>query len=166
MKPHQQGFNLTELMIVVAIIGILAAVAVPAYQDYAIRAKVTEVLLEVGRVKTDLSLFYADHGRFPINSTEREQFDIFPADNHPSIRRLELKGVGACNADAGCAKARMEVMLRRSVYNGIGGDANSQLRLEGHGGPKGGVVNWLCGPRDVQPLRLEWLPATCRHPPS
>ncbi|WP_373509062.1 prepilin-type N-terminal cleavage/methylation domain-containing protein [Thiocapsa sp.] len=166
MKPNEQGFNLIELMIVVAIIGILAAVAVPAYRDYAIRAKVSEVLLEVGKVKTDLSLFYSDHGRFPINSAERAPFEIVSTDQHPTIRRLELKGVGACNAAAGCAKARMEVMLRRSVYDGIGGDANSQLRLEGHGGPNGGVVTWLCGPRDVQPLKLEWLPATCRHPPS
>jgi type IV pilus assembly protein PilA len=140
VKPHQQGFNPIELIIVVAIIGILAAVAVPQNRDYAIRAKVTEVLLEVGRVKTDLSLFYANHGRFPIDSAERVQFEIVSTDDHPTIRRLELKGVGACNTNAGCAKARMEVMLRRSVYNDIGGDANSQLRLEGHGGPNGGVV--------------------------
>ncbi len=166
MKPHEQGFNLIELMIVVAIIGILAAVAVPAYRDYTIRAKVSGVLLEVGRVKTDLIVFYAEHGRFPINAGERAPFEIVSTDNHPSIRGLELKGVGACNAGAGCAKARMEVMLRRAVYNGIGGDANSQLRIEGHGGPNGGVVTWFCGPRDVQPLKLEWLPATCRHPPS
>ncbi|WP_425470284.1 pilin [Thiocapsa rosea] len=159
-------------MIVVAIIGILAAVAVPAYRDYAIRAKVSEVLLEVGKVKTDLSLFYSDHGRFPVGpdadvgTDERKQFKISPEDKHPSIRVLAVHGVGACNRKAGCPKTRMEVQLRRSVYNGIGGDANSQLRLEGHGGPSGGVVTWLCGPRDVQPLRLEWLPATCRHPPT
>ena len=49
MKRVQKGFTLIELMIVVAIIGILAAVALPAYQDYTKRAKVSEIVLEIGR---------------------------------------------------------------------------------------------------------------------
>ncbi|UHD17895.1 prepilin-type N-terminal cleavage/methylation domain-containing protein [Thiocapsa bogorovii] len=166
MPQVQRGFTLIEVMIVLAVIGILAALAVPLYRDFAIRAKVSEALLEMGKVKSELSLFYANHGRFPINATERLPFAIKAADHHPSIRVLEVKGVGACNANAGCPNARMEVMLQRSVYNGIDGDAHSQLRMEGHGGPNGVVVEWLCGPRDIQPLKLEWLPATCRHPPS
>jgi len=60
MKRHiQQGFTLIELMIVVAIIGILAAVALPAYQDYTIRAKVTEGLSLASAIKADLSSSYA-----------------------------------------------------------------------------------------------------------
>jgi len=52
MKKVQQGFTLIELMIVVAIIGILAAVALPAYQDYTVRAKMSEVILAADRCKT------------------------------------------------------------------------------------------------------------------
>jgi type IV pilus assembly protein PilA len=55
MKRVQQGFTLIELMIVVAIIGILAAVALPAYQDYTVRAKVSEVILAASSAKTVVS---------------------------------------------------------------------------------------------------------------
>ena len=55
MKRLQKGFTLIELMIVVAIIGILAAVALPAYQDYTVRAKVSELLLAAGNAKTTIT---------------------------------------------------------------------------------------------------------------
>src|SRR5205085_2981388 len=62
MKRLQQGFTLIELMIVVAIIGILAAVALPAYQDYTIRAKITEGLSLASAIKADMSSSYAADG--------------------------------------------------------------------------------------------------------
>lgn len=65
MKKIQQGFTLIELMIVVAIIGILAAIAIPAYQDYTIRAQVSEGLNLSGGVKVSMSEFYQDRGYFP-----------------------------------------------------------------------------------------------------
>jgi len=65
MKKVQQGFTLIELMIVVAIIGILAAVAIPAYQDYTVRARVTEGLSLASAGKTAVSEFFASNGRLP-----------------------------------------------------------------------------------------------------
>jgi type IV pilus assembly protein PilA len=65
MKRLQQGFTLIELMIVVAIIGILAAVALPAYQDYTIRAKVSEVLLAMSACRTSITEVYQTGGTPP-----------------------------------------------------------------------------------------------------
>ena len=65
----QQGFTLIELMIVVAIIGILAAIAIPAYQDYTIRAQVSEGLNLSGGAKAAVTEFFQDRGLFPANNT-------------------------------------------------------------------------------------------------
>ncbi len=66
----QQGFTLIELMIVVAIIGILAAVAIPAYQDYTIRAKVTEGLSLAASGKTGVAEYFSSTGNLPTNNDE------------------------------------------------------------------------------------------------
>ena len=66
----QQGFTLIELMIVVAIIGILAAIAIPAYQDYTIRAQVSEGLNLAGGAKAAVSEYTMDRGSFPTDNAE------------------------------------------------------------------------------------------------
>jgi len=68
MNKIQRGFTLIELMIVVAIIGILAAIAIPAYQDYVIRSQVSEGLTLASSVKASVSEFYADRGEWPTDA--------------------------------------------------------------------------------------------------
>ena len=69
MKKQMQGFTLIELMIVVAIIGILAAIALPAYQDYIARSQVTEAVASASAVKTSITEYYASQGACPSDST-------------------------------------------------------------------------------------------------
>ena len=65
MKSLQKGFTLIELMIVIAIIGILAAIAIPAYQNYTIRAQVTEGLSLADDFKTAVAEYYQNNGSWP-----------------------------------------------------------------------------------------------------
>src|SRR5215217_1529598 len=68
VKRIQQGFTLIELMIVVAIVGILAAIALPAYQDYTIRARVSEAAAAAGACKTSVAEFYASKAALPSDT--------------------------------------------------------------------------------------------------
>ena len=75
-KSDQKGFTLIELMIVIAILGILASIAIPAYQDYSIRAKVSEALVTAAPYKVALGTYYEVNARFPSSRTESGQGDI------------------------------------------------------------------------------------------
>ena len=72
MKKVQQGFTLIELMIVVAIIGILAAVALPAYQDYTGRAQATEALTATGGIRADMAIYLSENGALPTAGDDAE----------------------------------------------------------------------------------------------
>ena len=84
-KSAQKGFTLIELMIVIAIVGILAAIALPAYQDYIVRSKLSEPLAAMAEAKTTVAEYVAANGEYPqggslvpfgINTTQRTSSDI------------------------------------------------------------------------------------------
>jgi type IV pilus assembly protein PilA len=129
LKTTQKGFTLIELMIVVAIIGILAAIAIPAYQDYTIRAQVTEGLNLAGAAKTAIAETYANDG-------------TWPADNAAA-------GIGVATEIQGKYVSQVEVEngVIRVTY---GNNANAS-KLAGKdllitpGTSDNGDVSWQCG---------------------
>ncbi|HHA4648644.1 TPA: pilin [Neisseria meningitidis] len=70
MNTLQKGFTLIELMIVIAIVGILAAVALPAYQDYTARAQVSEAILLAEGQKSAVTEYYLNHGKWPDGNSD------------------------------------------------------------------------------------------------
>lgn len=140
----QQGFTLIELMIVVAIIGILAAIAIPAYQDYTIRAQVSEGLNLSGGAKAAVSEFTMDTGRFP-------------SDN-------DTAGI-ATNATDISGKYVDQVEVDDGVITvTYGGDAHSIINgntLELSPFTTVGSVIWTCQ-SDSSDIADKHLPAACR----
>jgi len=132
MKTLQKGFTLIELMIVVAIIGILAAIAIPAYQDYTIRAQVSEGLTLASDIKAGVAEYMAQTGDWPVDLVEA--------------------GVASVGADGTSKAARYVESV--DVTNGTiqivyGKDANAkidgqQLAIQPYVNPNGDVV-WRCG---------------------
>ncbi len=129
----QQGFTLIELMIVVAIIGILAAVAIPAYNTYTLRAQVSEGLIMAGNMKTPISESFLSSGEAPANRAEAG-LDPDPAATS-----------GAYITAADIISGRIEVTYGNRASLIIAGLTSTLTPYETTGG---GIV-WRCGLADV-----------------
>jgi type IV pilus assembly protein PilA len=126
MKTMQKGFTLIELMIVVAIIGILAAIAIPAYQDYTIRSQVTEGLNLSGAVETGVAEYFANTGAWPAN--------LSAAGISSSPAGKYVSGVVEANG-----------LITVTYGNQVNGNvAGKTLGLEAKLSPNNDVI-WLCG---------------------
>ncbi|WP_333839124.1 pilin [Pelomicrobium sp.] len=91
MSWEVKGFTLIELMIVVAVIGILSAIAIPAYRDYHARAQVSEAVVLTGAVRAPLAEFYSDKGRWPTEASS-----VIETTTGKYVDKVELVGaVGA-----------------------------------------------------------------------
>ncbi|MGR2681888.1 pilin [Chromobacterium haemolyticum] len=142
MQKSQQGFTLIELMIVVAIIGILAAIAIPAYQDYTKRARVSEGLSLASAAKTAVAEFYASNGSFPGSNTS-------------AGLQATISGNSVTNVQVGTSGV-ITVTYSTTLI-----DANkNQLTLTPVA--SGGSITWTCGASGTSALSPQWLPANCR----
>jgi len=160
MKAIQKGFTLIELMIVVAIIGILAAIAIPAYQDYTIRAQVTEGLNLAGAVKASVAETFAQTGTWPANNT--------------------AAGVGIASAITGKYVSSVSVVNGGITITYGGTQVNQKIANETLGlspaTSNNNDVVWVCGRKAVPTtatvagtagttstgLLDKYLPQTCR----
>ena len=150
-KSMQKGFTLIELMIVIAIVGILAAVALPAYQDYTIRAKMSEPLALLGEGKTNVTEFFIANGSFPADNSEA------------GIRTdIDTDVVASLGYTANAGRGYVWVKVKD-----VGGDVGttSHFALSAVN-TKGGSVAWNCRPGKTGTTNLaipsKYLPANCR----
>ena len=122
-RSLQQGFTLIELMIVVAIIGILAAVALPAYQDYTVRAKVTEVILAASAAKTAVSEAAQVNSQMPAISSVTMNSQSSKYVSAVSYALTSTSNIGIITASAqGEAKINNNTITLTGVA-----DANGQI---------------------------------------
>ena len=139
----KQGFTLVELMIVVAIIGILAAVAVPAYQDYIARSQMVEALNLLSGVKTPVGDYYSNFGTWPIGS-----------DFNVSVPQQNGKYVASMSA-AFVSDYEVTVTMKNA---GVSPDLiGKELQLT-----TTNAQNWVCKAPATNGVDLKYLPQVCK----
>ncbi|WP_461212644.1 pilin [Neisseria gonorrhoeae] len=159
MNTLQKGFTLIELMIVIAIVGILAAVALPAYQDYTARAQVSEAILLAEGQKSAVTEYYLNNGEWPENNTS--------AGVASSATDIKGKYVKEVKVENGVVTA---TMASSNVNKEI-----KDKRLSLWAKRENGSVKWFCGqpvqrgagaaPTPSPPTKTKKSkPSTCRQP--
>ena len=144
-RSLQKGFTLIELMIVVAIIGILAAVALPAYQDYTVRAKVSEVILAASSGKTAVAEFAQVNGVMPATGSS-------PVTTQAS---KYVASVGYTGTDASNGKITVITTTADSKISSAQLDLLGALTATGQ-------VTWTCAAGTTSPITAKYLPASCK----
>ena len=152
MKAIQKGFTLIELMIVIAIVGILAVVALPAYQDYTARAQMSEALTLAEGQKSAVVEYYSDKG-------------VFPADNAAAgiAEPTEIKGkyVASVTVAAVAGDSPKATITAKMNTTGVNKDiAGKTLALEGS--QSAGSFSWVCKKGTAGPVADKFLPSSCR----
>ena len=153
MKQLQKGFTLIELMIVVAIIGILAAVALPAYQDYTIRAKMSEVILAMSACRTSITEVYQTGGTPPNANSWGCETGV--ASKYVGGLKTDADGIVTATVTGISTDVNTKVVtLAPMIGTNIAKSANDMGK---------GLTGWRCGSTtDATNLNSKYLPGSCR----
>jgi len=160
MRAIQKGFTLIELMIVVAIIGILAAVALPAYQDYTIRAKMSEVILAASACRTSITEVYQTGGTAPTANGWGCENTAGGSSKYVDKVLTNSNGLITVIIGTGIATGTVDgKMVTLAPLVGTTTLANAAA-----GGNMGQGINaWRCGnTADGTDLSAKYLPGSCR----
>lgn len=141
-KTNQKGFTLIELMIVIAIVGILAAVALPAYQDYTIRAKLAEPMAILSEAKTSMAEYFVAMGTLPSTTTAAGIRTTIGTDITSSLAM---------------SSGNLTVTLTNDASLGDAAGLGIQLSLTSS---TGGQLQYKCKAANSMPVKF--LPANCR----
>ncbi len=144
-RQAQHGFTLIELMMVVAIIGILAAIAIPAYQDYTIRAQVSEGMSLAGAAKTAMAEFTANFGHFPSNN-----------DSARLASAGSITGNYVSSVDVGTTTGLITITYGNKANSAI---STKVLVLSAY--TTAGSIKWTCGTSSTT-VPGKYLPPSCR----
>lgn len=158
MSKHQHGLTLIELMIVIAVIGILGALALPAYQDYAIRAKVSEMLLAANGCKTAVNEAITSSAEANVSTALPKVCD---SQSSKFVSSVAVDGngvisvVGQHDALRGSTSASANAIALTPLQTG-----NTAVNGSTDGGKT--IAGWRCGPASSNGLPLKYLPASCK----
>ena len=144
---HSKGFTLVELMIAVAIISILASIAVPSYQDYTVRAKISEAINLAASAKISIVEYYISEGRLPNTLQEA------------GIESVSTNYIDSLEYDGDKDSGRITVTLAEGIGGSAGGKKIVVETVPVYGGS---LLKWNCAPAAKNGVDSKYLPANCR----